>query len=123
MTIKSKLTGVGMAPALAQNVVGTVATAEAGAGTVSTNATTLSMDDTHIISTAANNSGVILPTGMSAGDSMVIANYSANTLLLYPPAGGKLNNGSANASVSIATLKNVEAICIDGTSFTVIASA
>lgn len=129
MPIKSKLTGLGMPAGLAANVVGTVNTSEAGAGSSNTDATLLSFDDFHIVSTGNNNTGVILPpgngsgSGLSAGDTVSVVNYTGNTLKVYPPLGGKLNNGSANAAISITNTKGVVATCIDSLNFTVDVSA
>lgn len=129
MPIKSKLTGLGMPAALATNIAGTVNTSEAGAGSSNTDATLLSFDDFHIISSGANNSGVILPPGngsgssLSAGDTMSVTNYIGNTLKIYPPLGGKLNNGTANVAISITDKKSVVASCIDSLNFTVDVSA
>ncbi len=127
MAIKSKLTGLGCAAELASNIAGKVNTTLAGAGTSSTDATLLTRADMFIISTAANNSGVILAPGngtasfeYSEGDEVIVANYDANTLLLYPPAGGKLNNGTATTgTVSIATHTSVLCKCIDRLNFVV----
>ena len=57
---------------------------------------------------------------MQPGDSMVIFNGDANTLLLYPPAGGQLNLGTASTgTVSIATKTSVRATSVDGLKFIV----
>lgn len=123
MTITSNLMGTGAPAALARAIVGGWTTTEVGAGTTQATATLLSRSSNHYIATAANNSGVVLPPGTTAtdklqpGDVMVIFNADVNTLLLYPPLGGKINNGSVNASVSIATVTGVEANCIDGLNF------
>jgi hypothetical protein len=120
MPIKSKLTGTGTAPANAQMIAGTVISSEAGAGTTTADATVLSLDDIHYIATAANNSGVKLPATLSAGDSMLIFNADANTLLLYPPTGGELNNGTVTTgTVSIATHTSARATCVNSLDFIV----
>lgn len=130
MTVQAHLIGSGISPLGAQSIVGSVVTTEAGAGTTQTDATKLSMASIHVISTAANNSGVVLPPGtstttdkMQAGDTMWVANYSANSLILYPPTGGKLNNGTATTGgITLTTLQKALCLCIDGTSFMVLVS-
>lgn len=123
MTITANLMGSGCPGPLARAIIGGWATTEVGAGTTQATATLLSRGANHYIATAANNSGVILPPGttatdkLSSGDIMVIFNADVNTLLLYPPLGGKINVGTTNASISIATLTGVEANCIDGLNF------
>jgi len=120
MPIKSKLTGTGTSAINAQQIGGTVITTEVGAGTTRLDATLLSFDDVHVVSTGANNSGLILPATLAAGDSMLIFNNTGNTLLLYPPTGGKLNDGTVSTgTVSIATKTSVEAVSINGTDFIV----
>ncbi len=126
MTIKRNITGLGTAPQTAAAIVGNVSTSAAGAGTVSTDATLLPMVSNHWVTVAANNSGVILPPGngsgdnMIAGDNMSIYNDSANTLLLYPPAGGQLNGGTTTTgTVSIATKTSVTATSLNGLAFMV----
>lgn len=126
MPIKAHITGLGTAPATAAAIVGGVNTGTSGAGTTAAGAALLPLAGTHYIATAANNSGVILPPGngsgdgLSAGDSMLIFNADANALLIYPPTGGKLNNGTATTgTVSIATHTSVRATCIDNLNFIV----
>lgn len=126
MTISKNITGLGIAPQTAASIVGGMNTGSAGAGTVSTNATLLPLISNHWVTTAANNSGVILPPGngtgdgMRAGDYMRIYNDSANTLLLYPPAGGQLNGGTVTTgTVSIPTKTTVEAVSLNGLAFLV----
>ncbi len=126
MTIRSNITGLGTAPATASAIVGNVSTTAAGAGTTAADATLLPMVSNHWVTTAANNSGVILPPGngsgdkMIAGDNMSIYNDSANTLLLYPPTGGQLNGGTVSSgTVSIATKTSVTATSLNGLAFMV----
>lgn len=112
MPIKSNLTGLGMPAALAANVC-PGPTTTAGAGTTSANFALLPLVGFNVV-TGANNSGVGLPPGngsadgMGAGDSMLIYNSDANTILLYPPTGGQLNAGTATTgTVSIPTHTSV----------------
>lgn len=126
MTFKAHLTGTGSSAANAASAVGGVISTQAGAGTTRTDATLLQMASFQWIKTAANNSGVILPPGngtgdsFAAGDYMHIYNGDTNTLLLYPPTGGKLNDGTASTgTVSIATHTTVTAYSLDGLNFAV----
>lgn len=112
--IKSKLTGTGISSFTALQLAGTVNTAEAGAGTTNADATVLDMSDVHYIGTAANNSGVKVNPNLSAGDSFLIFNADANTLLLYPVSTGKLNNGTATTgTVSCATKTNLRVTMVN----------
>lgn len=124
MTIKQHAMGSGVSAAAAGAVIGGVNSTIAGAGTVSTNATLIPITSFVWVKTAANNSGVILAPGNGTGDSLSAGDYThiyngdANTLLLYPPAGGMLNNGTATTgTVSIATHTGVTAYSLDGLNF------
>ena len=126
MTFKQHLMGSGIAAGAASAAVGGVNSTTTGAGTTRTDATLLPFASVCWIKTAANNSGVILPPGngsgdsMAAGDYMTIYNGDSNTLLLYPPTGGKLNDGTASTgTVSIPTHTSVTAISLDGLNFLV----
>lgn len=126
MAIKAHLTGLGMPAQLAAATVGGVTAGLVAAGTTHADALQLPLSSICYILTAASNSGAILPPGngsgdgLSAGDSMVIFNADSNTMLLYPPAGGKLNNGTATTgTVSIPTHTSVRATCLDNLNFVV----
>lgn len=54
------------------------------------------------VTTGNANDGVLLPTGMAAGDQVVVANLSAVALNVYPSTGGAINGGSANAAKALA---------------------
>jgi hypothetical protein len=96
-------------------------------GTATTGETTVAVQTTLVAATTKLTSGlnrvipitgstaVRLPKDQPVGAPIVVANYAATavTLLVFPPwdevtaaaAGGKINNGSANASFSVAQNK------------------
>lgn len=126
MAILSNLIGTGVQAYSAAQICGPVSTSAAGAGTTNADATLLPLNDTQFVSTAANNSGVILPpgngtgTGMQVGDSMFIYNDSANTLLLYAPPLGQLNGQTVTSgSVSIPTKTSVMVKMLSSTKYAV----
>lgn len=126
MTIKDNIIGSGVSPQATSALVGGVNNDSVGAGTTSADATLLPLVTNHNIRTAANNSGVILPPGngsgrgMQPGDQMRIYNGDSNTLLLYPPPGCKLNDGTATTgTVSCATHTSLEVTCLTSTLFAV----
>lgn len=126
MAIKSKLTGLGVAPAAAAAIAGTVANSLTATGSTQATALLLSQDDIQIVTTTASSTGVILLPGVSttaanpysAGDCVTIANYGAQTLTVYPPTGGKIANGSANSGVSVSANKTGVFTCIDSINWT-----
>lgn len=56
-------------------------------------------------SSATASTGVRLPAGIKAGDTVVVSNQGANTTLVYPAAGGKIDALSTNAGFSMTTGK------------------
>lgn len=125
MTIKANATGTGSSASNAGALIGGVSngvTAATGSSSQTT-AALLPRTSNHVITTGAGNSGVILPPGngsgdgLAGGDWMNVINYTGATIIVYPPLGGKLNNGSLNAGLSMTNGKVAQFICIDGTNF------
>ena len=117
MTQVKTLMGSGFAPLAAQAVVGGVANTLTATGSSSQANSYAIQESISIFTTAAGNSGARLPLGSNPGDSFWIANGDGNTMLVYPPTAGKINFGSANASVSLTTLQKGLFISIDGTNY------
>lgn len=114
--IKANLTGSGLAAQAAINLVGSVANNLTAAG--STQATALLVSaDVNVVTTAASSTGVILPSTLSAGDFLEVVNYGANTITVYPPVGGKINNGTLNAGKTVTANSNAIFTCIDNLNF------
>ena len=121
MSLANILMGLGVPAHQAREMVGTVDSSEAGAGTTQAGATLLSMRTVHWVKTGASNSGVVLPPGVSTtatplgpGDSMLIVNATGNTLKVYPPGTGAFNAGSASAAISLTINQVMLATCLDG---------
>lgn len=78
--------------------------------------TTTVTGGTNIVVPIAGSTALALPQNQPVGSPITIANYAATavTLLVFPPwnrttgaaAGGKIQNGSANASFSVAQNKS-----------------
>jgi hypothetical protein len=103
MAITSDLTGLGMSPALASKLGNNVAPV-AGAGTTQATATKI-VGGTTLATPAASNTGFILDSAASTTRLFFFFNLSATvTAVLYPPVGGSINGGAANAPISIAPL-------------------
>jgi len=66
-----------------------------------------------IVVTGANasNTAITLPdpalTGYGIGDFYEFVNNTTQACVIFPPSGGKINNGSANASAALAASKSV----------------
>ena len=70
------------------------------AGTNQGTATQLSSMQ-NIVTTTPLNSGVVLPIPAGQGLKVVVANYGANTLRVYPATGGTIDAAAANAPVFV----------------------
>lgn len=104
MAKRDIIASAGLGASTAQAIVGDVATGLTATG--STQATALALAAAiNFVSTAAASTGVILPVGQ-AGDVVVVYNGGANSLTVYPPVGGTINNLSANTGLAVATLKS-----------------
>lgn len=83
-----------------------VKTGVAAAGANQGAATALTASVSVVSTVAAGADGVRLPVPGGVGETLVVANFDADTALkVYPASGGKINNGAANAHVSVATSK------------------
>lgn len=116
MTALKKLTGSGIAGLAANNINGDADFGAANAGAVALGnsqgtAYALSACVTRF-GTVAASTGAILPVG-AGGDDYIVTNFGANTLNIFPPVGGTIDNGSANAAVTIAANGTKWFTCVD----------
>jgi len=119
MTRAATLIGSGYPANSVPYVLGTVSNTQTATGSSSQANSFAIVNDITIFTTAPSNSGARLPSTAGPGDSFVIANYDANTMIIYPPVGGILNGGSLNAGVNLTTKKSADCICIDNLNFIV----
>lgn len=87
----------------------------AAAGTTQADATAIGNNQPFVLisnNTAAN--GVVLPTAFYIGQKITIfPQLVTDAPKVYPPVGGKINNGTANASVASTARKAVEYIAVE----------
>ncbi len=117
MTALRKLTGSGLAPLQALNINNDFDGGAANAGAVATGSTQataypLSACLTRF-GTVAASTGAVLPAAAPADDYIVI-NFGVNSLTVYPPLGGSMNNGTVNAGVALAANGSAFCVCVDG---------
>jgi len=105
MTTQQKLMGLGTAAALAAQIAGDITAGITAAGSTQATATPI-YSDVNVISTAAASTGVLLPNNRSAGDTVEVTNLGANALSVYPPTGGNIGTGAANAAFSVPVSKS-----------------
>jgi len=92
--------GVGMSGETAKAVAGTCSSVTA-AGSTQNDAASITTANT-FVSSAAADTGVILPSDAEPGDTYRIGNGGGNALDVYPPSGGQINGDSANAPKILA---------------------
>lgn len=104
MALSKNLSGLGLAPILAQALgfQGEEATGLVAAGTTSADALQLATGVSQI-ATCGSGAGVTLP---SQGGLAAVINNGANACLVYPGSGKQINNGTASTgSYSVANGK------------------
>lgn len=123
MTTLRNLMGTGTAP-LAAQATATGILANTLTATGNSQGTALALpSDFNVFTTVAASTGTIMPSNCLPGDWFTIVNHGASTLSVYPPTGGKIANGSANAAFSVGANKTAQVICIDPLTFAASLSA
>ena len=103
--LANDLTSLGMAPALASRVGWTVKSIT-GAGTAQGGSSPkVYGGDFAMLTTASSQTAATIDASFPVGQSAWVATISSTTGLLFPPSGCKFDNGSNDASVSIAQNK------------------
>ena len=101
-----KLTGSGLSAGQATNLLGDVDNGNANTGIAATGTTQAGAYAISAVNSVfgavPSGSGGVLPAATQVGDELTVVNLGANALAVYPPLGGTINNGTANASVSVA---------------------
>lgn len=110
MPTQTNLMGSGCAALQAQASVGLLSNSSNSlTATGASQITALAIpSDFDIFTTVAPSTGAILPAAGSQNnpaDSYIIVNHGANPLSLYPPAGGKIANGTVNVAFSVPANK------------------
>lgn len=103
MALAKELVANGLFVNTAKSVGGSVVTGyTAGTTQTQAGATPLTGANNVVGTVGTTNDGVILPAG-EVGDVVFVRNGGANTAKVYPPVGGAINGGSANAAVTLAS--------------------
>lgn len=105
MATTNDLTGLGMAPELA-NYLGHTPDSVTAAGTAATTATVLRKNPGFVVVTAAGSQdGVKFNDSWPIGRPVFVVNPSSTTANIYPPLGGNWNGGSTDATITLAQNK------------------
>jgi hypothetical protein len=122
MTQETKVIGQGVwAEAAQQLIAGDVLTGQTASTTTQATATAITADIT-VFTTVASTGAVILPSG-GAADILIMNGQATNALIVFPPIGGTINGGSANASYSQAVSKCARYVTADGMAWYAMISA
>lgn len=97
-------------------LLGSMATTFTAAGTTQAAAAAITTVFT-LVTTATEGQGAILPASMSVSDQCTVANGTAVDVYVYPPVGGKINNGTANIPMMLAPQAAIDFTCVDGTNW------
>jgi hypothetical protein len=103
MALVKSITGSGNAGLSAQAIVGFVSLAQTASASAQGGQTLPTSIVEYTSSTA--NYGPTLPSDAAPGDQYTVFNNTANTIKVWPASGYKLNGGSADAALSLTTLK------------------
>jgi hypothetical protein len=105
MPTQANLMGSGCPALQAQASVGMLTTASNNLTATGAAQNSLTLpSDFNVYTTVTLNNGPTLPaTGpqCNAADSFILVNHGANAMNVWPPTGGKIGTGSANAAVSV----------------------
>lgn len=122
MTLSYKVMGAGVPDLLVQAAFKDVGDSLTAAGT--TQGTALELTNrVNRITTAAANSGVVLASQGSAGDTQSVFNGGANAVKVYPPVGAKINGQATNAAISLAINTGCDFRCVSSTQWFAVLSA
>lgn len=98
--LATDMIGLGFPPALAALTGESVASITAvGTAQVGAAALTATINQ---VTTSAGQTAVVLPSGQPVATSVHVYVPSATAALVFPPTGGNINEGAANASFSVA---------------------
>jgi len=121
MALVKSILGSGNAGQSAQAIVGFVSKAQAA--TAAAQGGQLLPTSIVEYSTSTSNYGPTLPSDAAPGDKYWVSNTSANTIKVWPASGFKINGGSADAALSIATLKSAVFVSLgDGNWFAILSA-
>jgi hypothetical protein len=123
MTTLRNLMGTGSSPLNAQAMATGILSNSLTATGNSQGTALMLPSDFCVFTTVGASTGAIMPSNCLPGDWFTVVNHGASTLSLYPPTGGTIANGSANAAFSVAANKMAQVICISPTSFAASVSA
>ncbi len=116
MPAAANLIGVGVPPAQARRL-GFNPTTLAGVGTAQVGAAAISQNMTTVTATGGA-TAFVMPADIPGGGPFIIYNSSGTSALIYPGAGKTFNGGSADAALTLPTLRSLMIHKTDATNWT-----
>lgn len=108
MPLAKRLMAVGYPAQMANGLNGVVTIYASVSTTVTQAAATALTGDINIIPNAQAAGAVLLPSDAVAPDTVTVTNLVGNNVTVFPPTGGKMMGGAANAGVVLATGATVQ---------------
>ncbi len=121
MSTPVDLMGVGMPAALA-NRLGNAVISVTLTGTSAGTAATLQGGHVYVVSAASSQTGGIIDSALSIGQSIVIVPTASTSAVIYPPSGAAFNT-SVGSSLTLAQYKNAIVTRLTSTLFSVVVTA
>ena len=116
--LSSDMMGLGMPAALANLVGDTIPASVAGVGTAQSGATPLT-GTINQVTTSAGQTAFLLPSTQPLGTSVNVYVSTSTAALVFPPSGGNINEGAANASFSVAQSRVASFVRVSATKWLV----
>jgi len=101
MPLAVDLMGLGLAPEQATYLGSNSLTTQAGVGTAQVGAAAI-VSNNILATTAVGQTAFVLPASAPLEVPYIVTNSTATAALVFPPSGGTINAGAADASASIA---------------------
>ncbi len=117
MASTNNMMGQGYTAQQAEAIVGNVVVAQTSAGSSAADATALNNADAYLLPTVGSGEGVIIRDTVPVKSELRIYNGGANALLVYPPTGCQINDGTASAAISVAAGKGALIARLSATQF------
>lgn len=111
MSRQARIMAGGIPGGAAIGVVGDVLTGLVATGAAQATALPLAAVISSFATVAAS-TGAILPADAAPGDMYEVYNGGANSLTVYPPVGGLINNLAPNTGLALTTLKSGQYKCV-----------
>lgn len=116
MAASATLIGVGIPPRAARALGFPTPPTLAGVGTAQSGAAAISQNMT-IVTATGGATAFVLPAAIAGSGPLVVYNSSGTSALVYPGSGKTFNGGSADAALTLPTLRSLVIFKTDATNW------